>query len=353
MGAKVNNNAFGTLAVGISDSDTAITLQAGQGSRFPTIASGEYFYATLINVSNQLEIIKVTARVGDVLTVVRAQDGSTATSYVVGDRVEMRFVAALLNEKVDAYNGSASQLKVVDHIDFNTGVVGRVKWNPVDGTIDIGLLGGNVTLQVGQEQVQRVLNNTGTTILEKQAVYITGADDARTTVALGLANAEATSSKTFGVATENINPGAQGFITTAGMVRNVDTSAFAEGAALWLSPTVPGGVTSTKPVAPNHTVLIGYCVVSDPVAGVIFVHIVNGVELDELHDVSIGTKNDLDVLQYDLATTLWKNRRFKLPAIPPANRNSPGEQGQMTYDSNYGYICVSANNWLRFNLNTW
>lgn len=101
MGLKITNNAFATLAASISDSVTSITVASGQGSRFPTLGGTDYFYATLVDISNNVEIVKCTARIGDVLTVVRAQDGTTAKAYVVGDRLEIRPIAALFDEKAD------------------------------------------------------------------------------------------------------------------------------------------------------------------------------------------------------------------------------------------------------------
>lgn len=101
MGVRLANNAFGTLANNILASDTTITLTAGHGARFPALSSGQWFYATLVNASNELEIIKVTARSGDVLTVQRAQDGTTARAYAIADRLELRPVAAVFNDKVD------------------------------------------------------------------------------------------------------------------------------------------------------------------------------------------------------------------------------------------------------------
>jgi hypothetical protein len=98
MGIKVANNAFATLAAGISNSATSITVASGQGARFPVLGAGDYFYATLINTSNQLEIVKCTARSADVLTVVRAQEATTARAYDVGDRIEIRITAATFED---------------------------------------------------------------------------------------------------------------------------------------------------------------------------------------------------------------------------------------------------------------
>lgn len=97
MGLKVANNAYSTLASGITDSATSISVQTGHGARFPTLGGSDYFYATLIDTSNNLEIVKCTARSTDTLTVVRGQDGTTARAYVSGDRIEMRWNAAVVD----------------------------------------------------------------------------------------------------------------------------------------------------------------------------------------------------------------------------------------------------------------
>jgi hypothetical protein len=118
MGIKLANNAFATLAAGINSSVTSITVTSGQGARFPTLSAGDYFYATLIDTSNNLEIVKCTARSTDVLTVVRAQESTTARAYSTGDRIEIRitaqtFVDAAGTDKLPLAGGTLSgNLKV-------------------------------------------------------------------------------------------------------------------------------------------------------------------------------------------------------------------------------------------------
>lgn len=94
MAIKFTNNASSTLATSISASDTALTLTSGGGALFPSLGAGDYFYATLADSSNNLEIIKCTARSGNNLTVVRGQDGTTGRAYIAGDKIELRPVAA-------------------------------------------------------------------------------------------------------------------------------------------------------------------------------------------------------------------------------------------------------------------
>jgi hypothetical protein len=75
-----------------------------------------------------------------------------------------------------------------------------------------------------------------------------------------------------------------------------------------LSPTIAGGFTVTKPVAPNHLVLLGYVVKGGSVsAGSIYVFTQNGYELDELHDVLITSVANNNLLRYNSAVPAWVN----------------------------------------------
>lgn len=185
--------------------------------------------------------------------------------------------------------------------------VGELRWNETNGTLECMLLGGNVALELGQEQVARVKNDTGALLTKGTVVYPTGSTGVNKTVAKAQANAESTSSKTFGVLAEDIANGEQGFVATFGLLTGVNTSALTEGAAVYLSPTVAGGLTSTKPVAPNNMVLIGFCVRSQANNGALFVKVQNGFELDELHNVLITSPQDGHVLKYQASTGLWIN----------------------------------------------
>lgn len=107
MPIKFTNNASSTLASSISSTATTITLASGGGALFPSLGASDYFYATLVDSSNNLEIVKVTARVGDTMTVVRGQDGTTSRAYVGGDRFELRPTAAAMNDVAAGTNISS------------------------------------------------------------------------------------------------------------------------------------------------------------------------------------------------------------------------------------------------------
>ena len=81
------NNAKTTLAGSISSSATSANLASGTGSLFPNPMGGDYFAMTFVDAATKLinEIVYVTARSGDTITIVRAQEGTTAVAWTAGD----------------------------------------------------------------------------------------------------------------------------------------------------------------------------------------------------------------------------------------------------------------------------
>jgi hypothetical protein len=200
----------------------------------------------------------------------------------------------------------------VNKLGFNTNPsgansVGELIWDNGHGAPSLLLYGGNVQLPLGQKNVSYCYNGTSLQINKGQVVYISGAQGQEPKVNLAIANKEATSSSTFGLAAENISAGSTGYFTTLGELSNVNTSMFTEGAALWLSPSVSGGITETKPQAPDHIVLIGYCIKSNASSGRIFVKIQNGYELDEIHNVKISGVLNEQIIAYNSGIRVWEN----------------------------------------------
>lgn len=157
--------------------------------------------------------------------------------------------------------------------------------------------------------VTQVRNTTGATVTKGTVVYLTGASGGKPTIQKAQANAESTSSGTFGVIQSDINNNSNGYVVVIGTVLGLNTSSYSEGQILWLSPTTAGGFTTTKPVAPNHAVYVAIVTLAST-QGSIEVKIQNGYEIDELHDVLIVSKTDNDGLLYDAASGLWKNKQI-------------------------------------------
>lgn len=162
--------------------------------------------------------------------------------------------------------------------------------------------------------VTTVFNETGSPIPKMTAVYIDGGHGDRPTVALAVASGDPTSAGTYGLTFENIPNMQLGRVIAFGALVGVNTDpahggipGATEGSVLYLSPTTPGGITTTKPSAPGHIVTIGTVVRVHQNQGVIEVRIVNGFELDELHNVSISGVSHNDVLVYNSGVSLWQN----------------------------------------------
>jgi hypothetical protein len=242
-------------------------------------------------------------------------DNSLTASFVTASNVFGPFGSNSITSASYALTASYSKnlqisgsINNVDYIDFSTGSVviqptpGRLSWNDTDGTLDIGLKGGNVTLQIGQEEVARVVNKTGGNLLEAdyravrvRSVAEGGAQGQRLAVVLAQADNDANSATTLGIVTEDIDVNQDGFITLSGQVRGINTTGtlqgetWTDGDVLYLSPTTPGYLTKTKPQAPQHTVIVGYVEYAHNNQGKIFVKVDNGYEIDELHNVRIDT----------------------------------------------------------------
>lgn len=138
MTALIKNNAIGVLSAGITSSDTSLTLNSGQGALFPSPTGSQYFFATLISATTT-EIVKCTARSADTLTIVRAQDNSTAAAFIAGDRLEIRPIAAMFDEKLDqsasyAMKSTRNMASGLSAFDISKTLLGNYHVNNGSGT---------------------------------------------------------------------------------------------------------------------------------------------------------------------------------------------------------------------------
>lgn len=219
-----------------------------------------------------------------------------------------------------------------DYIDFDTTnaaatQTARLGWDNGEGTLVLGLKGGNVNMPLGEMIYQMCYNGTGSTITKGQVVYISGGQGQRPSVTLAKADADATSARTFGVAAENIANGAEGVVVEYGIVHGIDTSTYSVGQTLYLSGTTAGAFQTAKPVAPIHLVYVANVISVNASSGRIFVKVQNGYELDEIHDVLISGPTNGQALTYDSASGLWKNTTAAGPTGPTGSTGAQGIAG--------------------------
>ena len=153
----------------------------------------------------------------------------------------------------------------------------------------------------------------GVAVTKGQAVYVSSADGTNMIVSKASNASEATSSKTMGLAASSAALNGIIFVITEGLLTGtggapLDTSSATAGDPVWLG--TDGNLLfglANKPVAPAHLVFIGIVTRSSATVGEIFVKIQNGFEISEIHDISLSSLSDNDILYYDSATYLWKN----------------------------------------------
>ncbi len=185
---------------------------------------------------------------------------------------------------------------------------GLMFYDDANHTINLYVDNPDVTLQLGQENWVRVKNTLNAPILDGDLVYIAGGVGANPYVQLAIAGGENTSAATLGMATHDIGNNEFGYITTFGLVNNINTNGYNVGDTLYLSPTQSGKYTNVKPQAPQHMVRVGTVIRANTNNGVVFVNIQNGLEIEELHDVRIVNKQNKQALLYDSTSGLWLNR---------------------------------------------
>ena len=198
---------------------------------------------------------------------------ATTASYTTAEETKLAGIEALaeVNDPNTVIDGDTQ-----DFIQLNTSptppvyTAGRLHWEEDEFTLEIDTGIDDVAIQVGQENVIRARNSTGITITNGQVVRISGATGNRPNIVLAQADTASNASGTIGIATHDIENNTDGFVTTNGLVRDIDTSSFSAGDAVYLSSSVAGGLTAT---APTIQVQMGFVTVSNVSTGVILVAI--------------------------------------------------------------------------------
>ena len=108
------NNAASELANAVTSAATSLTLKAGGGARFPAPTVDDFFLVTMYQKVGQdevnHEIVKCTARAGDVLTIERAQEGTVAVAWPSATAVQLRVTAGTLGSFTDADEATQTAL---------------------------------------------------------------------------------------------------------------------------------------------------------------------------------------------------------------------------------------------------
>jgi hypothetical protein len=187
--------------------------------------------------------------------------------FVVYDKTGANLVSEEIQSAVDEIQGNNPGIQ------FDTTITpamaeGKLAWNADDGTLEFGLPGGDVVLQLGQEQLAKVRNVDTTDISNGDVLYVYGATGENPSVKKASASVYDESIRIVAIATEDIRKNTFGYATTFGIVRGLATTGIAEGTMLYVGEG--GAFTATPPAYPLNRVAIGVCLYEHATEGKIF-----------------------------------------------------------------------------------
>jgi hypothetical protein len=253
---------------------------------------------------------------------------------------------------VTSVNGQTGTVSLT-YTDVNA--IGSITSN--DGSVTVSTASGVADLSVAvaastTNVICQVRNATGATLTKGTVVYITGATGQLPTVSKAIATSDSTSAQTLGVMSADLANNSNGYVTIIGLVTGMDTSAYTDGAQLYLSPTTAGTYTTTKPYAPDHLVYVAVVEHAHPTQGKLFVKVQNGYELDELHNVSAQSPTTGQTIVWNSSTSLWEKNTVSLTAgvngtLPIANGGTGQTTAQTAMNAFAG--AVTSGSYLRGN----
>jgi len=261
-----------------------------------------------------------------------------AVSVSPSDDVTMAFGTDwFLGDKVSVVVGSTSIVQIVTEVGFKISEDG-VRIGATVGSPSVADAESTVAdVQVNQEErISNLERNTssavpgapifanqvkhevklGQDIAKGLAVYVSSANGTNMIVSKASNTSEATSSKTMGLLETGGATNDFVNVVTEGLLAGLNTNAATAGDPVWLGTNgaLIFGLAS-KPSAPAHLVYLGTVTRAHATEGEIFVHVQNGFEIDELHNVAIASVADNNLLAYDSASSLWKNQTAAQAAL--------------------------------------
>ena len=272
------------------------------------------YYGIYLNGGSEWEVGLGTVGAGTLArtTVLASSNAGSAVNFSAGQKsVWVDYPAAKA-----VYADADNKLRVDgnSYVDFEsatgtTVAAGRMWYDNTNGNWNLGMGGGNITQQVGEEIF--VYGKASAAITEGQLIMKTGVVGASGVITFAPTSANITDDNVIiGIATENIALNGFGRVTAFGVVHGINTSAFTDGATLWYDPTSStGGMTTTKPTAPNVKCEVGIVInAGSGGSGSIQVLIIHGTSLGGTDsNAQITSPTGGQLLSYDQVSAYWKN----------------------------------------------
>ena len=227
-----------------------------------TASSSTYNGGTAVTISNAAPMTYPGAGIAN----------STGTSWGTSYSTTGTGTVVALNTAATLNNPTVSDYTAYTPTTAPTYTEGRVFYDSAAHTLNYYNDNSQMSLNIGQEQIVRVRNQTGSQINNGTVVYVSGATGQTPLITNAIATSYATAD-VIGVTTTDIANNGFGYVTISGTVNGLDTSAFSDGASVYLSASTAGTYTATEPTSPNYSIQIGVVIYSHGVNGKLLVMI--------------------------------------------------------------------------------
>lgn len=296
---------------------------------------------------------------GDVVLdgILEVANGGTGADNPTDARANLEAAKWQDNSDITSMSGLTGGIASPIYIDMGNGdavvlAAGRMWYSPATGAWNLGMGGGNITQQVGEEFFRYGKASADISDTNLQLVYKTGVVGASGVITFAPTVAGITDpDQILGIATEPIATNSFGRVTTMGVVRGINTTGsvygevWADNDDIWYNP-VTGGLTKTKPSAPNIKLQVGTVINAGPGGSGSF-----NVKLGSTSalggtdsNVQLGTLANNDLLQYYSAGGYWRNVAASSIAIGTATNADNVKTVSTATNADFYLTFVDSNN---------
>jgi len=322
-----------------------------------TITSSDAYSGTVTSVNASGNTTGLTFTGGPITTsgtltlggTLVVANGGTGATTAAGARTNLGAAASGANSDITSMSGITGSIGTPTYIQFDSGAAtplaaGRLWYDQINGSLNMGMGGGNITQQIGEELFVYGKASAAITDSPLQIIYQTGTVGASGVITFAPTVAGITDGdRIVGVATENIALNGFGRVTSFGVVHGITTNGtaygetWADGDVIWYNP-VTGNPTNIKPVAPNIKVQVGILIkAGNGGSGSIQVEVNHGSVLGGTDsNVQLTAPTNLDLLQYYGAGGYWRNLAPSGITVGTATNLAGGSTNQIAYQTGAG-----------------
>ena len=148
---------FATTILASALTAAATSVVVSDASRLPALSAGDYYYLVLQKFTDRtsVEVVKVTGAAGNTLTVVRAQAGTTAKSFAIGDYAEQRITVGTFSEYI-AQSVATKVDEIGGHVEQSLGLLNTGDLVKASVGISYDATNGHGTILSGGEGANKV-----------------------------------------------------------------------------------------------------------------------------------------------------------------------------------------------------